>query len=144
NSQKGVLKFARGNVAYVSFELPPDWNPTASVDLRISFTTSDTVLGDTTLWKVQTACNATDGTANDDAGFSLSPVLLVSQSIGLGAVLGGQYVATRTGLLTGSSCQPGYNFIIKITRDNNGGDTNPDLAVAAKWLELSFGRVISQ
>src|SRR5215472_12464603 len=28
-SQKGVLQFARGNAAYINFELPPDWNPSS-------------------------------------------------------------------------------------------------------------------
>jgi len=141
NSQKGVLQFDHGNAAYISFELPTDWNAASSVDVRIAFTTSDTVSGDVTSWDIQTACSAMDGTVTDDT--PLSPPLQTSAAIANNLpVAGGQYVATLTGLLFGRGCQPGYSLIVKVMRDSS--DTNPDAAVSAKWLELTFGRIMNQ
>jgi hypothetical protein len=142
NSSKGVLQFARGNAAYINFELPLDWNPSAKFDLKIAFTTADNASGDVTAWDIQTGCNATDGSMTDDP--PLGAVQTVSIAIGSGssAVINGQYVAAQT-LTSLSSCQAGYNLVLQIKRNNSGTDTNADLAVAAKWVELTFGRTMN-
>ena len=140
-SQKGVLQFARGNTAYLSFELPPDWNAGSNLDLRIAFTTLDTGAGDVTEWDVQTGCSAMDGSATDDP--PLNAVQPAIATIGGSVVAGGQYVATPLSSLSKAGCQPGSNLVIKVTRNNSGGDTNPDAAVSAKWLELTFGRTMN-
>jgi hypothetical protein len=141
NSLKGVLQFAQGNTAFISFELPPDWNPSASVDLRIAFTTADATVGDVTAWDLQTACNSIDGTATDD------PVLNAAQTatatIASSGVANAEYVATQTGLNM-AGCQPGSNLVVEITRDTSPKDTNGDLAVAAKWVEITFGRTLNK
>jgi hypothetical protein len=139
-SNKGVLQFARGNTAYINFELPSDWNSSANLDLKISFTTNDTISGHATAWSIQTGCNKMDGSATDDP--VLNAAGTASAPIGTSAVVNGQYLATQTGLNV-SNCQPGYNLVIQITRDNTGVDTNSDAAVAAKWVELTFGRTVN-
>jgi len=82
-----------------------------------------------------------DGTVTDDPPLNaMQPAISM---IGGSVVSGGQYVATLTGL-SKFGCQPGYNLVIKITRNNAGGDNNIDTAVSAKWLELTLGRIMNQ
>ena len=42
-----------------------------------------------------------------------------------------------------TGCSAGNNFVLAITRNNSGSDTNTDAAVAAKWAELTFGRTMN-
>jgi hypothetical protein len=135
-----VLQFAPGNTAYLNFELPSDWNQLSSLDLKIAFTTSDVNNGDLTAWDIQTGCNRMDGSATDDP--ALNAVDTASALIGASAAVNGQYLATKTGLNV-STCQAGSNLVIQITRNNSGKDTNIDTAVGAKWVELTFGRLIN-
>jgi hypothetical protein len=138
NSIKGVLQFARGNVAYINFELPSDWNPTSRVDLKIAFTTAGPTPGQVTAWDIATGCNSIDGTMTDDP---LLTVALPPASLLVGAVSNAEYAVVQTGLPV-TSCRPGYNLVIQITRDSTV-DTNSDPGVAAKWAELTFGRTVN-
>jgi hypothetical protein len=140
HSRKGVLQFARGNVAYVELELPADWNFGVNVDLKIAFTTTDSTNGHFTAWSVQTGCNSLTGTSTDDP--VLNAAQTVSSTIGSTAVSGAEYLTLLTALnMTG--CSAGNNLVLAITRNNSGADTNTDTAVAAKWAELTFGRTIN-
>ncbi|MGB8543558.1 MAG: hypothetical protein WCD49_18160 [Candidatus Acidiferrales bacterium] len=140
HTRKGVLQFARGNVAYVELELPADWNFGVNVDLKIAFTTTDSTNGHFTAWSVQTGCNSLTGASTDDP--VLNAVQTVSSTIGSTAVSGGEYLALLTALnMTG--CSAGNNLVLAITRNNSGADTNTDTAVAAKWAELTFGRTMN-
>jgi hypothetical protein len=139
-STKGVLQFAPGNTAYLNFELPSDWNQLSSLDLKIAFTTSDVNSGDLTAWDIQTGCNRMDGSATDDP--ALNAAQTASAPIGTSPVVNGQYLASGTGLNV-LNCQAGSNLEIQITRNNSGTDTNKDPAVGAKWVELTFRRVIN-
>jgi hypothetical protein len=58
------------------------------------------------------------------------------------AVSGAEYLTLLTALNT-SGCSAGNNFVLAITRNNSGADTNTDTAVAAKWAELTFGRTMN-
>jgi hypothetical protein len=140
HSAKGVLQFARGNVAYIEAELPSDWNSSANVDLKVAFTTADTTTGHFTAWNVQTGCNSLAGSATDDP--TLNAAQTVSSTIGSSAVAGGEYLAVLTAVTT-TGCSPGNNFIVAITRNSSGADTNTDAAVAAKWIEVTFSRTIT-
>jgi hypothetical protein len=140
NTRKGVLQFARGNVAYIELELPADWNFGVNVDLKIAFTTTDTTIGHFSAWSVQTGCNSLTGTATDDP--VLNAAQTVSSTIGSTAVSGAEYLTLLTALNT-TGCSAGNNFVLSITRNNSGADTNTDTAVAAKWAELTFGRTIN-
>jgi hypothetical protein len=140
NSTKGVLQFARGNVAYIESELPSDWNSAANVDLKVAFTTADITTGHFTAWNIQTGCNSLAGSATDDP--ALNAAQTVSSTIGSSAVAGGEYLAVLTAV-TMTGCAAGNNFIVAITRNNSGADTNTDAAVAAKWIELTFSRTIN-
>jgi hypothetical protein len=140
HTRKGVLQFARGNVAYVELELPVDWNFGVNVDLKIAFTTTDSTNGHFTAWSVQTGCNSLTGTSTDDP--VLNAAQTVSSTIGSTAVSGAEYLTLLTALnMTG--CSAGNNLVLAITRNNSGADTNTDTAVAAKWAELTFGRTIN-
>jgi hypothetical protein len=140
HTRKGVLQFARGNVAYVELELPADWNFGVNVDLKIAFTTTDSTNGHFTAWSVQTGCNSLTGTSTDDP--VLNAAQTVSSTIGGTAVSGAEYLTLLTALnMTG--CSAGNNLVLAITRNNSGADTNTDAAVAAKWVELTFGRTIN-
>ena len=140
HTRKGVLQFARGNVAYIELELPADWNFGVNVDLKIAFTTTDSTNGHFTAWSVQTGCNSLTGTSTDDP--VLNAAQTVSSTIGGTAVSGAEYLTLLTALnMTG--CSAGNNLILAITRNNSGADTNTDTAVAAKWAELTFGRTIN-
>jgi len=140
HTRKGVLQFARGNVAYVELELPTDWNFGVNVDLKIAFTTTDSTNGHFTAWSVQTGCNSLTGTSTDDP--VLNAAQTVSSTIGSTAVSGAEYLTLLTALnMTG--CSAGNNLVLAITRNNSGADTNTDTAVAAKWAELTFGRTIN-
>jgi len=140
HTRKGVLQFARGNVAYVELELPTDWNFGVNVDLKIAFTTTDSTNGHFTAWSVQTGCNSLTGTSPDDP--ALNSAQTVSSTIGSTAVSGGEYLTILTALnMTG--CSAGNNLVLAITRNNSGADTNTDTAVAAKWAELTFGRTMN-
>jgi hypothetical protein len=140
HTRKGVLQFARGNVAYVELELPADWNFGVNVDLKIAFTTTDSTNGHFTAWSVQTGCNSLTGTSTDDP--VLNAAQTVSSTIGSTAVSGAEYLTLLTALnMTG--CSAGNNLVLAITRNNSGADTNTDTAVAAKWAELTFGRTIN-
>ena len=140
HTRKGVLQFARGNVAYVELELPADWNFGVNVDLKIAFTTTDSTNGHFTAWSVQTGCNSLTGTSTDDP--VLNTAQTVSSTIGSTAVSGAEYLTLLTALnMTG--CSAGNNLVLAITRNNSGADTNTDAAVAAKWAELTFGRTIN-
>ena len=140
HTRKGVLQFARGNVAYVELELPADWNFGVNVDLKIAFTTTDSTNGHFTAWSVQTGCNSLTGTSTDDP--VLNAAQTVSSTIGSTAVSGAEYLTLLTALnMTG--CSAGNNLVLAITRNNSGADTNTDAAVAAKWAELTFGRTIN-
>lgn len=134
---KGVLKFATGNVAYISsFQLPPDWNAGASTDLQLCFTTTDTTNGHITSFNIQTAFNKVDGTATDDP--ALNALQALSVTTGASQVAGGELCGTLTGLtMTGSGA--GYNFEIAITRNNSGTDTNTDTGVAVKYASIVLG-----
>jgi hypothetical protein len=140
HTRKGVLQFARGNVAYIELELPVDWNFGVNVDLKIAFTTTDTTNGHFTAWSVQTGCNSLTGTSTDDP--VLNAAQTVSSTVGSTAVSGAEYLTLLTALnMTG--CSAGNNLVLAITRNNSGADTNTDTAVAAKWAELTFGRTIN-
>jgi len=140
HTRKGVLQFARGNIAYVELELPADWNFGVNVDLKIAFTTTDSTNGHFTAWSVQTGCNSLTGTSTDDP--VLNAAQTVSSTIGSTAVSGAEYLTLLTALnMTG--CSAGNNLVLAITRNNSGADTNTDAAVAAKWAELTFGRTIN-
>ncbi len=140
HTRKGVLQFARGNVAYVELELPTDWNFGMNVDLKIAFTTTDSTNGHFTAWSVQTGCNSLGGTSTDDP--VLNAAQTISYTIGSTSVSGGEYLATLTALnMTG--CSAGNNLVLAITRNNSGADTNTDTGVAAKWAELTFGRTMN-
>ena len=139
-STKGVLQFAHGNTAYINFELPSDWNANAGVDIKIAFTTSDTSAGHVTAWDVQTGCNKVDGSMTDDP--PLNAAQIAPATVPQNAAANGQYVAVLAAL-TKTGCQAGANLVLAITRDNSGADTNIDPAVAAKWVELTFGRLIN-
>jgi hypothetical protein len=80
-----------------------------------------------------------DGSATDDPALNAAQTALAP--IGASPVINGQYLATQTGLNV-SNCQAGSNLVIQITRNSSTKDTNTDTAVAAKWVELTFGRVI--
>jgi len=138
-SPKGVLKFAQGNSAFITFELPTDWSGT-SLDIRLAFTTTDTNAGDMTAWDFQTGCNKTDGSMNDDP--VLNAVQTLQYPITSGAASGGQYAVVLAGL-NPTGCAPGSNMVIKITRNHSGVDTNIDTAVAAKWAELTLSRIVT-
>jgi hypothetical protein len=80
------------------------------------------------------------GTATDDP--VLNAAQTVSSTVGSTAVSGAEYLTLLTALnMTG--CAAGNNFVLAITRNNSGSDTNTDTAVAAKWAELTFGRTIN-
>ncbi len=140
HTRKGVLQFARGNVAYIELELPVDWNFGVNVDLKIAFTTTDTTNGHFTAWSVQTGCNSLSGTATDDP--VLNAAQTVSTTVGSTAVSGAEYLTLLTAMNT-TGCSAGHNFVLAITRNNSGSDTNTDTAVAAKWAELTFGRTMN-
>ena len=140
HTRKGVLQFARGNVAYIELELPVDWNFGVNVDLKIAFTTTDTTNGHFTAWSVQTGCNSLSGTVTDDP--VLNTAQTVSTTVGSTAVSGAEYLTLLTGMNT-TGCSAGNNFVLAITRNNSGSDTNTDTAVAAKWAELTFGRTMN-
>jgi len=140
HTRKGVLQFARGNVAYIELELPVDWNFGVNVDLKIAFTTTDTTNGHFTAWSVQTGCNSLSGTVTDDP--VLNTAQTVSTTVGSTAVSGAEYITLLTAMNT-TGCSAGNNFVLAITRNNSGSDTNTDAAVAAKWAELTFGRTMN-
>jgi hypothetical protein len=134
--RKGVLQFARGNVAYLNFHLPNDWNSGRSTDINLCFTTTDTTNGHVTSFNIQTGFNKVDGTATDDPALNASQAL--SFTTGASQVSGGEICASLTGMtMTGSN--PNYNFEVAITRNNSGTDTNTDTAVAVKSAELVMG-----
>ena len=93
HTRKGVLQFARGNVAYIELELPVDWNFGVNVDLKIAFTTTDTTNGHFTAWSVQTGCNSLSGTVTDDP--VLNTAQTVSTTVGSTAVSGAEYITLR-------------------------------------------------
>ena len=140
HTRKGVLQFARGNVAYIELELPVDWNFGVNVDLKIAFTTTDTTNGHFTAWSVQTGCNSLTGSVTDDP--VLNAAQTVSSTVGSTAVSGAEYLTLLTGMNT-TGCSAGNNLVLAITRNNSGSDTNTDTAVAAKWAELTFGRTMN-
>ena len=140
HTRKGVLQFARGNVAYIELELPVDWNFGVNVDLKIAFTTTDTTSGHFTAWSVQTGCNSLTGSVTDDP--VLNAAQTVSSTVGSTAVSGAEYLTLLTGMNT-TGCSAGNNLVLAITRNNSGSDTNTDTAVAAKWAELTFGRTMN-
>jgi hypothetical protein len=140
HTRKGVLQFARGNVAYIELELPVDWNFGVNVDLKIAFTTTDTTNGHFTAWSVQTGCNSLTGTSTDDP--VLNAAQTVSSTVGSTAVSGAEYLTLLTAMNT-TGCSAGNNLVLAITRNNSGSDTNTDTAVAAKWAELTFGRTMN-
>src|ERR1700691_5821800 len=140
HTRKGVLQFARGNVAYIELELPLDWNFGVNVDLKIAFTTTDTTNGHFTAWSVQTGCNSLTGTSTDDP--VLNTAQTVSTTVGSTAVSGAEYLTLLTAMNT-TGCSAGNNFVLAIRRNNSGSDTNTDTAVAAKWAELTFGRTMN-
>ena len=134
--RKGVLQFARGNVAYINWHLPPDWNSSAATDIEIGFTTTDTTNGHITSFNIQTGCNKVDGTAADDP--SLNALQALSVTTGASQVSGGELTGSKTSL-TMTGCAADYNFEIAITRNNSGTDTNTDTAVAVKFAEVTTG-----
>jgi len=140
NVRKGVLQFARGNVAYISFHLPLDWNSGANIGLKIGFTTTDTTSAHVTSFSVQTGCNKTDGTATDDP--ALNTANAVNATNGASNISGGEQIANSSSLTT-TGCVAGYDLDLVITRNNTGTDTNTDTAVAVKWAELTFSRTMN-
>jgi hypothetical protein len=135
---KGVLSFARGNAAYISsFQLPSDWNSSASTDIQVCFTTTDTTNAHVTSFNIQTGFNITDGTATDDP--ALNALQAASVTTGASQVSGGQLCATKTAL-TMTGAVAGYNMEVSIVRNNSGTDTNTDTAVAVKYVTLTYGR----
>jgi hypothetical protein len=134
--RKGTLAFAQGNVGYINFHLPSDWNSSASTDIEICFTTTDTTNGHVTSFNIQTGFNATNGTVTDDP--TLNTLQALSVTIGASQVSGGELCGKLTGMtMTGSAAD--YNFEIVVTRNNSGTDTNTDTAVAVKSAELIYG-----
>jgi len=134
--RKGVLQFARGNTAYISWHLPPDWNSSAATDIELGFTTTDTTNGHVTSFNVQTGCNIVNGTATDDPALNASQALSVTT--GASQVSGGELTGKLTSM-TMTGCVADYNFEVAITRNNTGTDTNTDTAVAVKFAELTTG-----
>lgn len=134
--RKGILQFARGNTAYISWHLPPDWNSSAATDIELGFTTTDTTNGHVTSWNIQTGCNKVDGTTTDDP--ALNALQALSVTTGASQVSGGELAGTKTGL-TMTGCVADYNFEIAITRNNSGTDTNTDTAVGLKFAEITTG-----
>lgn len=135
-ARKGVLQYARGNVAYINAHLPSDWNSGASTDIEIGFTTTDTTNAHVTSFNVQTACNKVDGTATDDPAFNASQALSITT--GASQTSGGELTGKLTGI-TMTGCSPDYNFEILVQRNNSGTDTNSDTAVAVKFAEIITG-----
>lgn len=134
--RKGILQFARGNVAYINLHLPKDWNSSASTDINVCFTTTDTTNGHVTSFNIQTGFNKIDGTATDDP--SLNALQALSVTTGASQISGGQLCGSLTAMtMTGSN--PDYNFEIAITRNNSGTDTNTDTAVGVKSAEVIIG-----
>lgn len=138
---KGVLQFARGNVAYISsFQLPSDWNSGASTDIQICFTTTDTTSGHVTSFNIQTGFNSVTGAATDDPSLNGSQALSVTT--GASQTSGGELCGSLTSMtMTGSGA--GYNFEVAITRNNSGTDTNTDSAVAMKYATITLGRTMN-
>jgi hypothetical protein len=134
--RKGVLQFARGNVAYISWHLPPDWNSSAATDIELGFTTTDTTNAHVTSFNVQTGCNIVNGTATDDPALNASQALSVTT--GASQVSGGELTG-KLASMTMTGCVADYNFEIAITRNNSGTDTNTDTAVAVKFAEITTG-----
>lgn len=134
--RKGTLAFARGNVAYLNWHLPPDWNSSAATDIELGFTTTDTTNGHVTSWNIQTACNIVNGTATDDP--ALNALQALSVTTGASQISGGMLTGTKTAL-TMTGCVADYNFEVAITRNNSGTDTNTDTAVGLKFSEITIG-----
>jgi hypothetical protein len=134
--RKGVLQFARGNVAYINFHLPKDWNSGASVDLEVCFTTTDTTNGHVTSFNIQTGFNSITGAATDDPSLNGSQALSVTT--GASQTSGGELCGLLTGLTTTGSSADG-NMEIAVTRNNSGTDTNTDTAVSVKNAQLIIG-----
>lgn len=133
---KGVLKFARGNVAYINYYLPVDWNSSASTDIQACFTTTDTTNAHVTSFNIQTGFNKVDGTVTDDP--SLNGAQALSVTTGASQVSGGELCGSLTSMtMTGGTA--GYNMEIAVTRNNSGTDTNTDTGVALKELVLTYG-----
>lgn len=133
---KGVLKFARGNVAYINYYLPVDWNSSAATDIQACFTTTDTTNAHVTSFNIQTGFNKVDGTVTDDP--SLNGAQALSVTTGASQVSGGELCGSLTSMtMTGGTA--GYNMEIAVTRNNSGTDTNTDTGVALKELVLTYG-----
>lgn len=134
--RKAVLQFARGNVAYLNWHLPPDWNASVATDIELGFTTTDTTNGHVTSFNIQTACNVVNGTATDDP--TLNALQALSVTTGASQISGGELVGTKTGL-TMTGCAADRNFEVVVTRNNSGTDTNTDTGVALKFAEITTG-----
>jgi hypothetical protein len=136
---KGVLQFAHGNIAYISsFQLPSDWNSSASTDIQICATTTDTTSGHTIIWDVQTGFNSVTGAATDDPSLNAQQQLTVT--LGGSQVSGGEICGSLTSM-TMTSAAAGYNFEVLIKRDSS--DTVTDTAVAMKYLTITLGRTMN-
>lgn len=135
---KGVLYFTRGNVAYINWHLPPDWNSSASTDIEFGITSTDTTNTHVVSFNVQTACNAVNGTATDDP--TLNGAQAASVTIGASQISGGALNFSKTGL-TMTGCVADYDFEIAITRNNSGTDTatNTGSAAVLKFAEITIG-----
>ena len=135
---KAYLGFARGNVAYINWHLPSDWNSSASTDIELGLITTDTNNGDVISYNVQTGCNKVDGTATDDP--ALNTLQAASVTIGASQISGGMLTFSKTGL-TMTGCAANYNFEIALTRNNSGTDTatNTAAAVQLKFVEMTTG-----
>lgn len=135
---KGYLQFARGNVAYINWQLPPDWNSLASMDIELGATSTDTTNGHVISFDIQTGCSSVTGSAVDDPALNASQV--ANFTIGASQASGGGFTFGKTGLsMTGCAAD---DFIeIAITRDNSGTDTATNVLTAAalKFARLTIG-----
>jgi len=135
-TRRGVLQFARGNVAYINAHLPNDLNTGASLDLEICYTTTDTTNGHVTSFNIQTGFNSVTGAATDDP--TLNTLQALSSTIGASQTSGGELCKQLTGLTT-TGWAADSNFVLAITRNNSGTDTNTDTAVNVKSAEVILG-----
>jgi hypothetical protein len=135
---KATLQFTRGNVAYINWHLPPDWNSSASTDIEFGMTSTDTTNGHVVALNLQTGCSGVTGAATDDP--ALNAAQTASFTIGASQVSGGAFTFKKTAL-TMTSCAADSFFEIQITRDNSGTDTatNALTAAALKFAEITVG-----
>ncbi|GAC1700120.1 MAG: hypothetical protein NVS9B4_00920 [Candidatus Acidiferrum sp.] len=110
NVNDGVVSFADGNSAQLSFLLPDDWDATSSLDAALLLT--NVSITGTVIMQVATSCSATGGTQIDDQVFNaaqaFSTITLTTPSKAL-------WRPTLTGL-TKTGCIAGSFLHMQISR----------------------------